>query len=152
VAFRTLKQDELLDDPIVVDNSVMMRWLFQDGSVSDQNYARGVLNAIGEKKLQIVVPYIWIYESAFVVDYYSRRDVKTYDECLEQLTWLFDFSTVIRGEETPASVYEFTHACSLSTYDAAYVMLALNQACPIATLDKSIIKTSKKAKYKIFKA
>ena len=136
---------------MVVDNSVMMRWLFQDGSDTDQDYARGVLKAVGKNELQIIVPYIWVYESAFVVDYYSRSESKSYDECMEYLSWLFDVSTVIRGEVTPASLYEFSQTHSLSAYDAAYVMLALDQSCPIATLDKSIIKISKKVKSKIFK-
>jgi len=136
---------------VVVDNSVMMRWLFQDGSDTDQDYARGVLNAVGKNELQIIVPYIWVYESAFVVDYYSRGETKSYDEYMECLSWLFDVSTVIRGEVTPASLYEFSQTHSLSAYDAAYVMLALDQSCPIATLDKSIIKISKKVKSKIFK-
>ncbi|MFQ5659428.1 MAG: type II toxin-antitoxin system VapC family toxin [Gammaproteobacteria bacterium] len=150
MAFKTLKQGEQLDHTLVVDNSVMMRWLFQDGSDRDQDYAQGVLNAIGSKQLRVIVPYMWIYESAFVVEYYSRRDLKSFNECLQQLTWLFDLATVIRGEDTPASFYEFSHRQGLSACDAAYVMLAMNQACPIATLDKTIIKASGKVQYGIF--
>lgn len=150
MVFKTLKKDEVLSNPLVVDNSVMMRWLFQDGSESDQTYAQGVLNAIGSQMLQVILPYIWVYESTFVVEYYAQRNAKPDAECLEQLTWLFDLSVVIRGEETPASLYEFSHLHDLSAYDAAYVMLALSQSCPIATLDKTVAKASGKAKYKLF--
>ena len=150
MAFRTLKQGEQLDNSIVVDNSVMMRWLFQDGPDSDQVYAHEVLNAIGSQALQIIVPYIWVHESAFVVEYYSRRDKRAHDQCMDQLTWLFDLCTVVRGDETPADLYEFSHAQGLSAYDAAYAMLALGQACPIATLDKMLIKASGRAKYSLF--
>lgn len=151
MAFKTLKQNTRLASPLVVDNSVMMRWLFQDGSESDQAYAKGVFNTIGSKKLQVIVPYIWVYEAAFVVEYYTRSEAKDYDECTAQLTWLFDLSAVIRGEETPARLYDFSHVHAISAYDAAYVMLAMNQSCPIATLDKAIIKASDKAKYTLFK-
>ena len=150
MAFSTLKQDEKLDNPIVVDNSVMMRWLFQDGSDSDQVYAHKVLNAIGLQALQIIVPYVWVYESAFVVGYYSRHDKLAHDQCRDQLTWLFDLCTVVRGDQTPANLYEFSHEQGVSAYDAAYAMLALGQSCPLATLDKMLIKASAKAKYILF--
>ena len=150
MAFRTLKQDEQLDNSIVVDNSVMMRWLFKDGSNSDQDYAHKVLNAIGSQTLQIIVPHLWVYESAFVVEYYSRREKFAHDQCMDQLTWLFDLCTVVRGDETPADLYEFSHAQGVSAYDAAYAMLALGQSCPIATLDKMLIKASGRAKYILF--
>lgn len=150
MAFRTLKKDEVLNNALVVDNSVMMRWLFQDGSESEQIYAQGVLQAIGSHKLQVIVPYIWVYESAFVVEFYAKQKAKKNNECMENLTWLFDLSTVIRGEERPSSLYEFSHLHRLSAYDAAYIMLALNQSCPIATLDKSIAKASRKTKHILF--
>ena len=150
MAFSTLKQDEQLDNSIVVDNSVMMRWLFQDGSDSDQVYAQKVLTAIGSQALQIIVPYLWVYESAFVVEYYSRRDQLEHDQCVDQLTWLFDLCTVVRGDETPAILYKFSHTQGVSAYDAAYAMLALGQSCPIATLDKMLIKASGRAKYTVF--
>ena len=150
MAFRTLRQNEQLENPIVVDNSVMMRWLFHDGSESDQSYARKVLNAVSSQKLQIIVPYIWVYEAAFVVERYSKRNEMAYEQFTTQLSWLFDLSLVIRGEEIPADLYEFSHRYSVSVYDAAYVMLALKQSCPIATLDKTIIKIADKAKYRLF--
>lgn len=150
MAFRTLRQNEQLENPIVVDNSVMMRWLFHDGSEADQSYARKVLNAVSSQKLQVIVPYIWVYEAAFVVERYIRRNEMAYDQFTTQLTWLFDLSLVIRGEEIPVNLYEFSHRYGVSAYDAAYVMLALKQSCPIATLDKTIIKISDKAKYRLF--
>ena len=150
MVFRTLRQNEQLDNPIVVDNSVMMRWLFHDGSDADRTHAYNVLNAIGSQKLQVIVPYIWVYEAAFVVESYCRRNEMAYDQYTIQLTWLFDLSLVIRGEETPADLYEFSHRYGVSAYDAAYAMLALKQSCPIATLDKAIIKISDQAKYILF--
>ena len=150
MAFRTLRQNEQLENPIVVDNSVMMRWLFHDGSEADQSYARQVLSAIGSQNLQIIVPYIWIYEAAFVVQRYSKQNEMAYEQYKTQLTWLFELSLVIRGEEVPARLYEFSYRYGVSAYDAAYVMLALKQSCPLATLDKTIIKISDKANYTLF--
>lgn len=151
MAFKTLKQGEKLDNAVVVDNSVMMRWLFQDGAHDDQVYAQKVLKAIGVKALQVIVPCIWVYESAFVAEYYARRDKLDYDQCGEQLIWLFNLCTVIRGDETPTSLYEFSQAQRLSAYDAGYAKLALDHSCPIATLDKALVKASSKARYRLFK-
>ncbi len=151
VAFRTLKQNELLDNPLVVDNSVMMRWLFHDGSDVDQTFARNVLSAVHSQNLQVIVPYIWTCEAAFVVQFYCKRNKLPPSRCTSQLTWLFDLSTVIRGSETPANLYNLSHTYGISVYDAAYIILSFKQSCPIATLDKTIRKTSDKAKYRLFK-
>lgn len=150
MVFKTLKQDEKVDRPLVVDNSVMMRWLFQDGADFDQIYAHGVLEAIGTQNLQVIVPYIWVYESAFVEEYYAKREAKTDEQCMTELGWLFDLAIVIRGKEKPVDLYEFSHIHGVSAYDASYVMLALDQSCPVATLDKTIIKARKKANYVVF--
>ena len=47
---------------------------------------------------------------------------------------------MIRGEETPRSLSELSYRYCSSAYDAANIMLAIKQSCPIATLDKTIIK------------
>ena len=57
---------------------------------------------------------------------------------------------MIRGEETPRSLYEFSYRCGFSAYDIANIMLAIKQSCPIATLDKTIIKLSDNVKYILF--
>ena len=57
---------------------------------------------------------------------------------------------MIRGEETPRSLYEFSFRYGSSAYDTANIMLAIKQSCPIATLDKTIIKLSDKVKYTLF--
>ena len=38
----------------------------------------------------------------------------------------------------------------LSSYDAAYLELAIREGCPLATLDKSMIKAAKKADVMIY--
>jgi len=151
VAFSILKPGEQLENSVVVDNSVMMRWLYLDGSSSGQAYAQKVLHTIGSQAIQIIVPYIWVYESAFVVEYYSRRDNLDHDQCMEQLNWLFDLCTVVRGSETPARLYEFSRIQGVSAYDSAYAMLAMSQSCPIATLDRKLVKAASRAKYRVFK-
>ena len=118
---------------IVVDNSVMMRWLFNDGSEADQQYAQKVLCHIEKRKPQVIVPYLWVNEASFVVNYYTKKGMVSFEESMTHLNSLFDLCTVIRGKETPSELFDFANTHGLSTYDSSYAMLALQQAQPIAT-------------------
>ena len=114
---------------LVVDNSVMMRWLFDDGSPADRRYAARVLETIQTQNRQVIVPNIWVYESSFVVSYYSNQQVLPVADARRHLDYLFDVCTVISDGVTPVALYEFSRLHRISTYDAAYVLLAQNHAC-----------------------
>ncbi len=139
MAFKMLVAEQLFSNAIVVDNSVMMRWLFNDGSKRDSLYAQKVLNHVKTGKLKVIVPYIWVYEVSFVVNFYAKKAMISDEESIMHLDSLFDLCLIIRGEETPKDLFVFASTHSLSSYDASYVMLALQQKLPIATLDKEII-------------
>lgn len=140
MAFRSLAKEERYDKALVVDNSVMMRWLFRDGSDSNQDYAKSVLQGIKDQGLTVLVPYIWVYESAFVTHYYTKQEAISTEDATSRLDALFELSTVIRGRETPSQLFETAQACNVSSYDASYLMLAKQQDCPLATLDKKMQK------------
>jgi len=144
VAFKSLIKDEQYENAIVIDNSVMMRWLFKDGSASDQTYAKRVLQAIKTKEFTVLVPYVWVYESAFVTHYYVKQKTMSYDDAISRLDALFELSTVIRGEETPNQLFEIAQSYAVSSYDASYLLLAKQQECPLATLDKKMRKSCTK--------
>ena len=55
----------------VLDNSVTMRWLFGDGSSSDQAYANRVLTSI--KEANVIVPSVWSLEVANVITRAERK-------------------------------------------------------------------------------
>ena len=150
MAFKSLENDQVLPNAIVVDNSVMMRWLFKDGSETDQHYAQTVLHYIEADQPHVIAPSIWVYEAAFVVNYYAKKDSVSYETSMNHLDSLFDLCTVIRGEQTPAMLFDMSHTHNLSAYDASYVLLALQQNCPIATLDKAIIAVSEPLNLKLF--
>ena len=54
------------------------------------------------------------------------------------LEYLFDVCTVISDGVTPVALFEFSLQHRISTYDAAYVLLAQNQGGSLATLDKKM--------------
>ena len=149
MAFSVLTKGQLLSNSIVVDNSVMMRWLFNDGSENDKQYAQKVLTHIATNKLQVIVPYVWVYEASFVVNFYTKKGSILIKDSINHLNSLFDLCLVVRGEETPKELFDFANTHCLSTYDSSYVMLALQQTKIIATLDKEIIRESKSLKLNI---
>ena len=150
MAFNMLATEQRLSNAIVVDNSVMMRWFFNDGSEKDTQYAQKVLNHIEVSKLKVIVPYIWVYEVSFVVNFYVKKKMISYHKCIKHLDSLFDLCLVIRGEETPKDLFVFANTYNLSSYDASYVMLAIQQKASIATLDKEIVQASDNIDLNIF--
>ena len=151
MAFRSLASGERYNKALVVDNSVMMRWLFEDGSDADQNYAKSVLQSIKAEEITVLVPYIWVYESAFVTHYYTRRNALSADEAISHLDALFELSTVIRGEAPPSQLFELAQTCNVSSYDASYLLLARQQDCPLATLDKKMQKACRQLGGSLYK-
>lgn len=150
MVFNSLTKGRLSSDAIVVDNSVMTRWLFNDGLEADQQYAQNVLHHIEAHKPQVIVPYIWVYEASFVVNYYTKKGTISFEEGMTHLDSLFDLCAVIRGEETPGDLFDFANTHGLTTYDSSYAMLALHQALTIATLDKEIIRVFETLNLEIF--
>ncbi len=152
VGFKTVATSELFEQPLVVDNSVMMRWLFRDGSEKDQQYAQRVLDRLKTDGKQVIAPYLWVYEAAFVVHFYVRKHDISARTGQEHLEALFDLCTVIRGEETPASLLAFANDHAQSAYDASYLMLAKQRGCPIATLDKKMLAAARRLELDVFVA
>jgi predicted nucleic acid-binding protein len=141
---------QALPHSLVVDNSVMIRWLFNDGSDKDRQYAQKVLTHIKKNKPKVIVPCLWLYESSFVVNFYTKKKLITVEDSIKYLDSLFDLCRIIRGDEKPKDIFIFANENNLSAYDASYVMLALQQKAPLATLDKAMIKAAKKIGLDIF--
>ncbi len=150
MAFSSQNPGDVQDNSLVLDNSVMMRWLFDDGSPNDQRYAKKALAHIESASAQIFVPHLWIYEAAFVVGYYARQQKLDRERCMSDLNFLFDVCTVVTTRDKPAAVFEFATAHSLSAYDASYLMLADSLDCAVASLDKKMRKAAHKLGQPVF--
>ena len=151
VAFRTLSQGVVFEKgAVVIDNSVAMRWLFEDGSAADNRFAGSVLNYIEAQRPSVIVPYIWTYEAAFVVNYYVNKGALGWGDGTQHLKSLDSLFTVAIDKLPPADLFEFSNVHGVSSYDAAYLMLARGQALPIATLDKKMRKIATKINVSLF--
>lgn len=135
----------------VLDNSVAMRWLLASDKKTDQSYAEKVLKSLLDA--HAIVPNLWHLEAANVLLSAKKRaeiDSGEIEIFLSQLENL----PIKTDSETHKQAFNRTLALGgaykLSSYDAAYLELAIRRGLPIATLDTRLRKAAKKAAVDIF--
>lgn len=125
----------------VLENSVAMRWCFENAAHS---YADGILSrlAAGEDAL---VPALWFYEASAVLAREQNRGTLAApkaDQFIAELTAL----RIAVDAESAARVFSDVHrlalAYRLTSYDAACLELALRRGLPLATHDDELIRAS----------
>ena len=135
----------------VLDDSVTMRWFFEDGSPQDLAYADTILAALEDQGA--IVPVTWGLEVANVL---SRAEAKSvvkavrtdaFTKMLESLNIQLDTATF---EHSLSGTLRLARKYKLSSYDASYIELAIRLNIPLATLDEDLQKASKKAGVKKF--
>ena len=135
----------------VLDNSVSMRWLFPSDKTADQRYAVSVLESISSATA--LVPDLWHLEAANVlVTAIAQGDIEPgnaerFTSQLRDLPIQVDAHT---ATHTFGTTLALAKAYRLSSYDAAYLELALRQDLPLATLDKALIKAARKSSIEVF--
>jgi predicted nucleic acid-binding protein len=135
----------------VLDNSVTMRWLFGDGSPSDQAYAKQVLALIVEA--EVLVPGVWCLEVSNVIARAERKFGLTEARSSEFLRALQQMHIHVDPETSAhamGSTLQLARRYNLSAYDAAYLELAMREGLPLATIDEGLVKAIKKAGAKRF--
>ena len=138
---------------LVIDNSVAMRWILSSGTPSDRRYALRVRDHIQVEGSRVAVPWLWTYEAANVVAHYVKAGELDYSVALNTLHALKEIFTIsIDRGETPEALFEAAHTRGVTAYDAAYLLLARNEAAPIATLDKKMRRVAKEMGIQIFEA
>ena len=123
---------------VVLDSSVTLAWLLPD----EQD---GEVDALGELLLttSAIVPAIWPYEVGNALLVARRRvrvthaDISRFRRALGMLA--IEVDPVAAGVVLGA-VAELADRHDLTTYDAAYVELAMRRALPLATLDQRLRK------------
>ncbi len=132
----------------VLDNSVVMRWLFGDGNERDLAYASRVLDALADPEAQALVPSVWPLEVANVIARAEARGLINEARSLQFLRLLEDLA-IATDADTPQQALKETlqlaRRFALSAYDAAYLELALRRGLPLATLDAALQKAATKA-------
>ena len=121
-----------------------MRWCFENAA---HPYGDGILSrlAAGEDAL---APVLWLYEASAVLAREQNRGALAApkaEQFIAELTAL----RISADPESAARVFTDVHrlalAFRLTSYDAAYLELALRRGLPLATLDDEIIRASRAA-------
>ena len=130
----------------VLDNSVSMRWFFNDGKPEQLEYANTVMAAL--KTTKAIVPVIWGLEVANVI---AKAEAKTlvtesrseaFLETLKELSIEVDGATLAHAL---SGTLQLARRYKLTAYDASYLELALRLQLPLASLDENLLKAAKKA-------
>jgi predicted nucleic acid-binding protein len=128
--------------------SMTMAWCFDDEATAYTTSLRDQLT-----DLRAVVPSLWPLEVANATLVGERR--KRLDETRSQrfLTLLNALPIVVDDETAHRAFSEITHlarAHQLSTYDAAYLELAMRLGLPLATLDSKLKSAAKAVGVSLF--
>ena len=130
-----------MQSDFIVDNSVVMAWCFDDEASA---YTDGIQDLLA--KNFAFVPSIWPLEVANVllVAERKKRIAKAasghFIALLSQLPIVVD---LIEPERVFHDVISIARQHKLSSYDGAYIELAIRKGLPIASLDKAVLKAAK---------
>ncbi len=128
----------------ILDASVAMLWLVPDSNPAGVDYARAVLRRL--KESQALVPPLWSLELANVIARLESKGVVTevnsrhFIAILERLNIVTDQAMVTHAL---SDTLNLARRFKLSSYDAAYLELALRKGLPLATLDTDLAKAAK---------
>ena len=130
-----------MNQPMVIDNSVVMTWCFEDEA---NDYADSVLDKLAETTA--MVPSIWALEVVNVLLTAERRKRLKQADSIRFMTLLSQLPIVVdhdRPEKMMKDLLVLGRSTGLSSYDAAYLELAMRNDFPLATLDKKLAEAAR---------
>ena len=128
----------------VLDNSVTMRWCFENTSNA---YAENILQQLSSGEVA-VAPVLWRYEVGAVLAKAERNGIIDSQKVADFLTAIRSFDITIDREGTErvlTEVYRLAVTYRLTGYDAVYLELALQMNLPLATLDQALAQACRAA-------
>lgn len=120
----------------VLDCSVTMSWLFKDEA---DNYSESILSSL--RMHGAIVPAIWPLEVANVLLIGERRQRVTEAQSVQftELLASLPISVLSRAmDQAFIAILPLAREHKLSSYDAAYLELALREGLPLATRDHKL--------------
>lgn len=122
----------------VLDSAVTMAWCFSEEATE---FTKTLLLRLSNLTDTAVVPALWLYEVANVVELAVRKGRIPAEKALAFLESLADLPIEV---ESPSRVQVFVAVrmlagqYQLTAYDAAYLELAIRHKLPIASLDRAL--------------
>ena len=127
-------------EAFVLDSSVTVAWFFEDEADA---YAEGIEDALASGTA--LVPSLWPLEVGNALLMGERRKRATEAKVTQFLALLRSLPIAVDDETTArawSDVLTLARSRKLSTYDAAYLELAMRRALPLATLDEKLRATA----------
>jgi predicted nucleic acid-binding protein len=127
----------------VLDNSVVMRWLFVDGTQHALDYSARILELLVQEDNAAVVPFVWSLEVGNVIVRAEAKGLLQEARSAEFLGILYDMAIEIddrSNQQALSDTLQIARRFGLSTYDASYLELALREGLPLATNDDALKK------------
>jgi predicted nucleic acid-binding protein len=135
----------------VLDNSVTMRWLLATKNINDQRYAEDVMATL--VSVDAIVPNLWHLELCNVVSRSKRRgdiNIGQSEGFIAQLENLPIYVDPLTANQAFSRTLGLARNYNLSSYDAAYLELAIREGLPLATLDDALTKAAKKINVRLY--
>jgi predicted nucleic acid-binding protein len=129
--------------PFVLDNSVVMAWFFED---EDAPYADGVLRLLDGDSA--VVPAIWPFEIANAIVTAERRRRLLPADTLRLVELANGLPITVESmplRHALGAILDIGRLHRLTSYDAAYLELAMRRGLPLATLDEGLATAARQA-------
>lgn len=131
----------------VLDNSVVMRWFFGDGTENDLEYAMRVLDAMTTSTA--LVPAVWSLEVVNVIARAEAKKLVTEANGEAFIAMLEKLDICVSPRKTTEKIageaLQLARRYALSSYDASYLNLALHENLPLATLDSDLLGAARQA-------
>lgn len=127
----------------VLDNSVVMRWLFGDGEPATIEYSNHVLDLLVQEENSAIVPCIWALEVGNVIVRAESRGLLPEARSAAFLGILQNMPINIdsrSNQQALGDTLQVARRYKLSTYDASYLELALREGLALATNDGALRK------------
>ena len=126
--------------PLVVDCSAAIPWFLDDEA---NPWSESLLDALPRYSLH--VPALWHLEFANVLLTAQRRKRINAKDARGLLARASRPSLATDGRVVPlVEIADLAEAHGTTTYDAAYLELAMRLRCPLATQDKALAKAAKR--------
>jgi len=125
----------------VLDCSVAISWFEKNSIEENETRLEAQLRSQGA-----VVPALWHLEFGNVLAMSERRGQITAEQLVSIVEFVKELPITTETDYDRAldEVLDLARAESLTTYDAAYLELAMRREIPLATLDKKLAKAAAK--------
>lgn len=129
----------------VLDNTVTMAWCFSEEATE---FTKALLGRLSNLTDSALVPALWLYEVANVVELAVRKGRIPAEKAVVFLDSLADLPIQVENPSRAqvfVTVRKLAGQYQLTAYDAAYLELAIRHKLPIASLDKALSRAARSA-------